>query len=62
LKIFGNDIILQFGGGIHAHPLGTKAGAMAARQALDATMKKIPLEEYSKSNKELRFAIEKWSE
>jgi len=63
LEIFGsNDIILQFGGGIHAHPLGSKAGAMAVRQALYAAMNKIPLEKYAKEEKkrELEIAMKKW--
>jgi len=60
IKMFGNDIIMQFGGGVHGNPLGTRSGAMAVRQALDATMKKIPLNEYAKKHKELRLAIEKW--
>jgi ribulose-bisphosphate carboxylase large chain len=60
VKNLGNDIIIQMGGGIHAHPQGTKAGAMAARQAADASMKNISLKEYSKKHKELRLAMEKW--
>ncbi|MEM7813887.1 MAG: type III ribulose-bisphosphate carboxylase [Candidatus Aenigmatarchaeota archaeon] len=61
MKTFGNDnIILQFGGGIHGHPLGTRAGAMAVRQALDAALLKIPLKEYAKSHSELAVALEHW--
>lgn len=60
LEIFGNDIILQFGGGIHAHPLGTKAGAMACRQALDAALSGIPLREAARKHKELYAAMQKW--
>ncbi|MHA1420288.1 MAG: RuBisCO large subunit C-terminal-like domain-containing protein [Candidatus Heimdallarchaeaceae archaeon] len=36
----GKNIILQAGGGIHGHPDGIMKGAMAMRQALDATLKK----------------------
>jgi len=60
IKIFGNDVIMQFGGGVHGNPLGSKSGAMAVRQSLDATMKKIPLNEYAKKHKELKAAFEKW--
>jgi len=60
VEIFGKDVIMQFGGGVHAHPLGTKAGAMAVRQALDAALGGIPLEEYSHTHKELKVAVEKW--
>lgn len=60
LEIFGKDIILQFGGGIHAHPLGTKAGATACRQTLEAALEGIPLEEAAMKYKELKMAINKW--
>lgn len=51
------DLIMQFGGGIHGHPLKTRAGAKAVRDAVDASLKNVPLEGYSK---ELDLAIEKW--
>jgi len=60
LEIFGNDIILQFGGGIHAHPSGTKAGAMACRQALSAALEGISLEDAASKHKELMVALKKW--
>ena len=60
VRYFGNDVILQFGGGCHGHPKGTKAGAKAIRQALDATMEGINLDEYSKTHKELAIALDKW--
>jgi ribulose-bisphosphate carboxylase large chain len=60
IEIFGNDVVIQAGGGIHGHRLGTMAGAKAMRQALDATMKKIPLEEYAKKHKELKISLEEW--
>jgi ribulose-bisphosphate carboxylase large chain len=60
LKNFGNDVVLQFGGGCHGHPLGTIAGAKAIRQALDATLQEIDLRDYSKTHKELKIALEKW--
>jgi len=58
MKIFGNDFVIQMGGGIHA--LGTKIGAKAARQSMDATMKKISLNDYAKTHKELKLALGKW--
>ena len=60
MEIFGKDYVLLVSGGIHGHPRGTRAGAMATMQALEATKKKISLEDYSKTNKELREALEKW--
>ena len=58
VKYFGKDIIIQMGGGIHGHPEGTVNGAIAARQAIDATMKGISLENYAKTHKELKVALE----
>jgi len=55
-----NDVVLNFGGGIHGHPMGSRAGAKAARQAVDAYMKGIPLKEYARENKELAMALQKW--
>ncbi len=60
LKVFGNDICLLVSGGIHGHPKGTRSGAKAAMQAIEAFNKKITLEEYAKTNKELNEALGKW--
>jgi ribulose-bisphosphate carboxylase large chain len=60
VKILGKNIIIQLGGGIHAHPHGTMAGAKAAKQAVDAVMKGQSLREAAKSNMELMKAMEKW--
>jgi ribulose-bisphosphate carboxylase large chain len=62
IEIFGNDVVLQFGGGCHGHPKGTRAGAAAIRQAVEASTKGISLEEYAKSHKELKIALEEWGE
>ena len=60
LDILGNDIGLLVSGGIHGHPKGTRAGAVAALQAIDAHMHGIKLEDYAKKHKELAQALEKW--
>ncbi len=60
LEIFGKDVIIQAGGGIHGHPDGTRAGATAMRQAIDAALHGVPLREYAKDHKELKKALEKW--
>lgn len=60
IKIFGNDVVIQMGGGIHGHPNGTRSGAMAAMQAVKAVMQGIQLKEYAKRNAELKLALEKW--
>ncbi|MDO9096631.1 MAG: type III ribulose-bisphosphate carboxylase [Candidatus Methanoperedens sp.] len=60
MKILGNDCALLVSGGIHGHPKGTRAGAKAAMQAIEATMEGIDLDEYARKNKELGQALEKW--
>jgi len=49
-------------GGIHAHPQGPVAGGKAFRQAIDATMKGIPLKEAAKQHPELTTALEAWTD
>ena len=56
----GPDVLLGVGAGIHAHPMGPRAGAIAFRKAIDAVMNDIPLREKAKESKELTVAIEKW--
>ena len=60
VKRMGTDILINMGGGIHGHMLGTRKGATAARQAIEATMRKIPLREYAKTHKELAQAVKQW--
>jgi ribulose-bisphosphate carboxylase large chain len=60
LKTFGNDVVIQAGGGIHGNPLGTVSGAKAMRQAVDATLEGTTLEEYAKTHKELQAALDTW--
>ena len=62
LRASGTDIIIQAGGGIHGHPLGTRKGATAMRQAIDAFMEGVSDVEYAEDHEELRLAIEKWGE
>lgn len=61
VSIMGTDIVIQAGGGIHGHPDGTVEGARALRQAVDATMKNIPLNEYAKEHEQLAKALELWN-
>lgn len=60
MKILGNDFVLLVSGGIHGHPNGTREGAKAAMQAIEATMEGVSLLEYSRSHKELKAALGKW--
>lgn len=60
INIMGNNIIMQFGGGVHGHPNGTRAGAASIRQALEAAMQGISLKTYAKNHDELKRALETW--
>lgn len=60
VSLFGKDVILQFGGGIHGHPGGTAAGARAVRQALEAALAGVPLAEFAQGAPDLSAALEKW--
>ena len=62
MKTFGKDFVIQAGGGIHGHTDGTFAGATAMRQAVDATLQGKTLEEYAKTHKELKRALERWKD
>ena len=60
IQRMGRDVILQVGGGVIGHPDGPRAGAKALRDAVDAAMKGVPLEEAAKKSRELQRALEKW--
>ncbi len=62
LDELGEDIILQFGGGLLGHPQGIEAGVKAIEQARDIYMKKIPLRKFIQNNpdSELAQAIKLW--
>lgn len=53
MKDLGTDIILAAGGAVHGHPNGSRAGAKSMRDAIDAALNNIPLEEALKSSPEL---------
>ncbi len=56
----GSNIAIQAGGGVHGHPDGTRAGAAALRQAVDASVAGTPIEEYAEDHPELKTALDKW--
>lgn len=60
IDLFGNDLIIQAGGGVHGHPDGTYGGARALRQSIESAMKGEDLEEASNRYAELSRALEKW--
>ncbi|EJN60202.1 type III ribulose-bisphosphate carboxylase [Halogranum rubrum] len=56
----GGNLCIQAGGGIHGHPDGTRAGAMALRQSVDSVTEGVPIGEYAEDHPELATALEKW--
>jgi len=60
LSKLGLDIVINAGGGIHGHPRGTRAGALAMRQAIDAFIAGVDIRQYSEVHPELREALELW--
>ncbi|MGC8948504.1 MAG: RuBisCO large subunit C-terminal-like domain-containing protein, partial [Thermoprotei archaeon] len=60
LENLGKDLIIQVGGGVMGHPDGPRSGGKAVRDAIEATIKGIPLEEYAKDHIELQRALNKW--
>lgn len=59
---FGHDVVVNAGGGIHGHPLGTAAGGRAFHQAIQACLQGVPLEEAANKpqHEELAAAIKAW--
>ncbi len=74
VAIFGNDSVLQFGGGTLGHPWGNAAGAAANRVALEACVQarnegrqlekegKDILTKAASHSPELKIAMETWKE
>jgi len=61
IRHLGKDILIQMGGGIHGNKLGSKIGARAARQAIDAVMKGISLKEYANNHFELKETLKQFA-
>ncbi len=74
LDLFGDDVILQFGGGTIGHPQGIQAGAVANRVALEAMVKArnegvdiknegpMVLQKAAQSCGPLKAALETWGD
>jgi ribulose-bisphosphate carboxylase large chain len=62
MHMLGKDIVIQAGGGVWGHPNGGRAGATALRQAIEATLSGISLQEYTKTHHELDKALKTWGE
>jgi ribulose-bisphosphate carboxylase large chain len=62
MELLSTDIVVQAGGGVLGHPNGTRSGAKALRQAIDAYMKGISVQEYAKEHQELAEALNLFDE
>jgi len=61
MRMYGKDqLIVLVSGGIHGHPHGTRAGAAATMQAIEAVIDGETLEEKAARSPELAQALEKW--
>jgi 2,3-diketo-5-methylthiopentyl-1-phosphate enolase len=60
MQMYGDDCCIAAGGGVHGHPMGSRAGAMSLRQAIDATLKGVSLREYAQDHPELKAACDVW--
>ncbi|WP_219837706.1 2,3-diketo-5-methylthiopentyl-1-phosphate enolase [Paenibacillus sp. R14(2021)] len=62
LRDFGTDVVVNAGGGIHGHPLGTAAGGHAFRQAIEAALEGVSLPEAAAKpgHEALQAAIDSW--
>ncbi len=60
MEAFGNDVILQLGGGIHGHPGGTAAGTRAVLQAVEAIRSGEDLHGAAAHAPELAAALSTW--
>ncbi|KMJ58253.1 2,3-diketo-5-methylthiopentyl-1-phosphate enolase [Bacillus sp. LL01] len=57
---FGNDAVINAGGGVHGHELGAAAGGKAFRQAVEAVLGGHTLAGYSETHFELQVALKQW--
>ncbi|WP_010283265.1 2,3-diketo-5-methylthiopentyl-1-phosphate enolase [Bacillus timonensis] len=57
---FGQDSVINAGGGVHGHPDGAIGGGKAFQSAVDAVLSGKTLVEFAKNSPELKKAIELW--
>jgi 2,3-diketo-5-methylthiopentyl-1-phosphate enolase len=60
IRDFGDNTIINAGGGIHGHPQGTTAGGKAFMDVIQATISGQSLAQAADNSAELRSAIDKW--
>jgi ribulose-bisphosphate carboxylase large chain len=60
LDATGTNVCVQAGGGVHGHPEGTRAGARALRDAVDAYAEGVSLQEKADESGALATALDEW--
>jgi len=60
IELVGTDFVAGAGGAVHGHPQGSRAGAKAMRDAIDAACRGEDLFEAAKKSEELQMALDKW--
>jgi 2,3-diketo-5-methylthiopentyl-1-phosphate enolase len=60
IQDLGLDVMLGVGGAIQGHPDGAAAGGRAMRQAIDAAVEGVLLEEKAREHPELKKALDRW--
>lgn len=60
VKNFGTELMMNVGGAIQGHPMGTEAGARAMRQAFECVQFGEDIYKFMQDKPELKAAIEKW--
>jgi ribulose-bisphosphate carboxylase large chain len=60
VTIYGKDVVIQAGGGIHGHPEGTVAGAKSLQCAVEGIMEGKSSQEKAEECNELKLALDKW--
>ncbi|MFX0114993.1 MAG: type III ribulose-bisphosphate carboxylase [Candidatus Hodarchaeota archaeon] len=61
-ELLGPNMVFNYGGGCHGHPEGTRVGAKALAQSLEASLQGIDIFEYANDHHELKKALEKWKD
>ena len=59
-RLGSTDLIFACGGGIMAHPAGIAAGVRSIRQAWEAAVAGVPVDQACREHAELRQAFEKF--
>jgi ribulose-bisphosphate carboxylase large chain len=60
MEIYGPDVVIQAGGGVHGHPNGTSAGAKSLKCAVDGVIAGKSSKEMASDCEELAVALDKW--